>query len=232
MKNILKYAVGVAGILALSPAGRATVLMNNQGDTITASSLQQYGRISRSTSSSYYQPQSWDPKISGQATYPGPINGKSTDTPMVYNYVTYTFTPAQIGNGQYVQINFNDPGEANLFVSAWTSYDGTNSVATGKGFLGCSAFSENYLGETDRLYFDVTVPKGASLIVVVNTTSDAGIGNPYGLEVSSFATRDYNNGVPTVQPSRVPRPGTGGGAASEFALIGGVAVAVRRRRSA
>ena len=230
MKNILKFAVGVAGILSLSPAVRATVLMNNQGDTITASSLQQYGRIGRSTLAAPHNQQSWDPKVSGETTFPGAVNIKSSDTPTVYNYVTYTFTPAQIGNGQFVEININEPGASGIFVSAWTTYSGSSSLLSGTGFLGDAAQSENYVGLTDRRYFDVIVPKGANLVVVVNTTTDAGIGEPYGIQVNAYATRDYIDATPSVTPDKAPRPGTGGGAAGEIALIGGAAVIRRRRR--
>ena len=210
-----------AGCLALTclfgPMASATVLFNDPADAITLSNSQvQDGRISRDD-----VPQTWTPALDGETSYPGAIN---TTTP--YNYVDYTFSAAQIGNGQFVQIDISEPTGIDLFASAWTSYDGTSSVASGTGWLGDAGASGNY-GPNNALFFNVTVPVGDGLTVVVNTTDPAAIGEGFSLEVEDFSTTSYTKATPL----GVPEPGTwamlGAGA-----LLGGLAMFRRRNQMA
>jgi hypothetical protein len=223
MNATSKLITAGAGCLALvslfGPAASATVLLNDPSDSITTTnSLTQLGRISRNGTQ-----QTWDPATSGEPSYPGAIN-----TTTSYNYVEYVFTPLQL-SGEYVQIDISEPGAGDLFASAWTAYTGTASVATGTGWLGDAGQSEDYAFTSipprpqDPRFFNVTVPSGDSLFVVVNTTSTAAFGEAYGLEVEDFTTTDYSSAVP--EPSSVAMLGAG-------LLLGGVAVSRRRSRTA
>ena len=121
---------------------------------------------------------------------------------------------AQIGNGQYVEINFEEPNAGNdLFVSAWTTYSGTSSVNTPagaplgtNGFLGDEGSSGDYAFGSipptpqDPHFFNVTVPAGQDLVVVVNTTAAAALGETYGIDIEDFSTKDYANAVAGAVP--------------------------------
>jgi hypothetical protein len=226
MKPTSTLIVAGASCLALtamfSPVAFATDLYDNPADVITAdNSLDQLGREGRNQTQ-----QTWDPVTSGEAAYPGP-----TTTTTDFNYITVTFTPAELGNGQYVQINIQEPnGDADLFASAWTGlYTGTASVQSGTGWLGDagtsgdSQFSNIPPIPIDPAFFNVTVPAGDSLTVVINTTSPTAIGETFGLEVEAFSSTDYTDSVP--EPSVVAMLGAG-------LVFGGAAAYRRRRRTA
>ena len=226
MKLTSKFIAAGAGCLALTslcgPLARATDILNDPADSVTAAnSSTQTGRISRNGTQ-----QTWDPAVSGEAAYPGAIN-----TTTAYNYVSYTFSAAQLGNGQFVQINFDEPLAADLFVSAWTTFNGTSSLTSGAGFLGDAGQSEDYAFGSipptpqDPRFFNVTVPAGSSLTVVVNTTSAAALGENYAIDVEAFSTKDYTDITAVPEPSTWTLLGAG-------ALLGGVAVVRRQRKAA
>jgi hypothetical protein len=215
------------GCLALSSVfsqvASATDLLDDPSTSITASNSQvEMGRLSRNGVQ-----QTWDPATSGETSYSGEINAGSS-----YNYVEFEFTPAEIGNGKYIQIDISEPLAADLFASAWTSYNGSASVASGFDWLGDEGQSEDYAFGSipptpqDPHFFNVTVPAGDSLFVVVNTTSAAALGEDFGIQVESFSTKQYDNGTP-LPP--VPEPTT-------WALLGAgvmvVGASVYRRRQA
>ena len=84
MKNILKFALGMAGAVSLAPLAHATVLLQHTADTIDASAPTQMGRIPNIVELDH-NPQSWDPKKDGslgETTYPGVID---TTTAFHYN---------------------------------------------------------------------------------------------------------------------------------------------------
>ena len=226
MKLTFKFIAAGAGCLVLaslsSPAAKATDLLNDPADSITATnSSVQAGRISRNGVQ-----QTWTPAANGETAYPGVINPTAA-----YNYVAYTFTAAQLGNGQFVQINLDETGAADLFASAWTTFNGTSSLTSGAGFLGDAGQSEDYAFTSipptpaDPRFFNVTVPAGSSLTVVVNTTNAAALGENYAIDVEAFSTKDYTDITAVPEPSTWALLGAG-------TLLGGVAVVRRQRRTA
>lgn len=229
MKLTSKFIAAGAGCLALTslggPLARATDILNDPADTITAASPTQLGRLSRNQI-----PQTWDPAISGETASPGVLPATANTT---FNYRAYTFTPAQLGNGQYVEIDLQqNNGSADLFASAWTTFNGTASLLSGAGFLGDAGGSGDFQFNVsppipqDPRFFNVVVPAGSSLTVVINTSAASGLNQAYGLQVEAYSTKDYEDAV--IAP--VPEPATwtllGAGA-----LLGGVAVARRQRRT-
>ena len=220
--KLLPLGAGCLALVALGgPAASASDLLPFETTSITAASPTQLGRISRNGVQ-----QTWDPADDGETAYPGAIN-----TTTAYNYTTFTFTPAQIGNGQFVQIDISETGAADLFASAWTSYAGTSSVTSGTGWLGDAGQSEDYAFTSipptpqDSRFFDVTVPVGDSLTVVVNTSAATGIGESFGIEVEDFSTTSYANAT----PGAVPEPSTW--AMLGASALGGLAVFRRRKQA-
>ena len=219
--TLKSIAVG-AGCVALAslftPLASATDLYSDESLSFPAASSTQLGRISRNGTQ-----QTWDPTVSGETAYPGAINTATT-----YNYETFTFPASDFTSGQYVQIDISEPNAADLFASAWTSYAGTTSVQSGTAWLGDAGQSEDYAFTSipptpqDPRFFNVTVPTGDSLTVVVNTTSAAAIGEAFGLQVESFSTKDYTDAVP--EPSTWAMLGAG-------IVVGGVMVRRGRRAS-
>jgi len=169
-------------LLVLSVAGvaaQAMTLATITGDFLTATDPTQLGRISRNGI-----PQDW----SGSETYPGVINTSTT-----YHYKEYMINSSVIGPSVFIQIEF-DTVPTNTFVAAYdTSYSSTNPVAT---WLGDAGTSGNFFG-TDPLFFQVIIPSGHNLDVVVNTTSTdaASLGSPnaYNLTVEGFIDNQYTD---------------------------------------
>ena len=218
-------AVG-AGCLALgslfSPVASATDLLNIT-DSIPTNSATEMGRVSRNGVQ-----QTWDPADNGETAYPGSINPTAT-----YNYVAYTFTAAQLGDGQYVQIDFEEPnGAADLFATAWTTFSGTASIASGAGFLGDAGSSRDFAFTSipptpqDPRFFNVTIPAGSNLTVVINTSAATGVGENYGLQVEAFSSKDYTDAI----LGAVPEPSTWAMLGAGI-VVGGVMVQRRRRAS-
>ena len=220
--KLMPIGAGCLALVALGgPAASATDLLPFETTSITAANPIQSGRISRNGVQ-----QTWDPADDGETAYPGAINTATT-----YNYTTFTFTPTQIGNGQFVQIDLSEPSAADLFASAWTSYAGTSSVTSGTGWLGDAGSSEDYAFTSipptpqDSRFFNVTVPAGDSLTVVVNTTSAAALGESFGIEVEAFSDTEYTDAT----PGAVPEPSTW--AMLGATALGGLAVFRRRKQA-
>ena len=221
--KLMPVGAGCLALVALGgPAASATDLLPFETTSITAANPTQLGRISRNSVQ-----QTWDPADDGETSYPGAIN-----TTTAYNYTTFTFTPAEIGNGQFVQIDISEPNAADLFASAWTSYNGTSSVQSGSGWLGDAGQSEDYAFTSipptpqDSRFFNVTVPAGDSLTVVVNTTSATALGENFGIEVEDFSDTEYDPAT----PAAVPEPSTWA-ILGASALLGGLAMFRRRKQA-
>src|SRR5205823_11277457 len=113
-------------------------------------------------------------------TFPGSINNSTT-----YHFQTFIIPASTVALGPFIQISLLDlgPGNGNLFASAYVnSYDPTNK---GTNWLGDAGFSGNTFG-TNAVFFQVLVPAGGSLVVVINnslTNGNGGIGESFNLLV-------------------------------------------------
>ncbi len=177
--------------LALCATASATDVLNVNG-TITNTDPTQQGRLSRNS-----LPQDWV----GTETFPGIVNPTTT-----YRYDSYFINSGAIANGRFVQISLLDLGSAanqsNLFVSAYANSYQPSSTGTNRGldvnWLGDAGFSGNSFG-TNAVFFQVLVPAGTSLVIVINNTLSAGnggIGESYNLLVESFSDNQYTDAVP------------------------------------
>jgi hypothetical protein len=171
--------------LVLCATAKATDVLNVTTGLTLADPTQQ-GRLSRNGI-----PQDW----ANTETFPGAINAATT-----YHYRTFVVDPITIALGPFIQISLDDQGptQGNLFASAYFTSYVPNSVATGNlGFdtnwLGDAGLSGNFF-VTDPAFFQVTVPLGDSLVVVVNNTAggNGGVGEQFNLLVESFSDTSFS----------------------------------------
>jgi hypothetical protein len=159
--------------------------------SISASDPTQLGRISRNGI-----PSDW----SSVKVFPGIINPTTT-----YNYHTYTVNS---GLTPYIFITM-DSVPANTFASAYfPSYNPTNTGVNHNmdvNYIGDAGSSGNYFG-TDPISFEVYVPKHSDFLIVVNTSSNAGIGQPFTITVQGFLDDQF---TPTPEPSSLALLGSG-----------------------
>jgi MYXO-CTERM domain-containing protein len=209
--------------LALGATAHAQVVLDVTS-ALTTSDPTQLGRLSRNGVT-----QDWS---GSEGAFPGIINSTTA-----YRYHTYVVDSATMDLGPFAQIIF-DSTSANTFVSAYyTSYVPNSVVGGNLGFdlhwLGDGGASGNFFGNDPR-FFQVIVPTGASLVVVVNTTaaSNVGVGDGFHLTVESYSSTDYDPArTASVNPplTAVPEPSTYGIAGA--ALLAGL-VFWRRQRNA
>jgi hypothetical protein len=161
----LLFVMALTGVSA-----PAAILFDLPSDSLTAANPTQLGRLSRNGLA-----QDWD----GDEPYPGVIN-----TTTAYNYKTYSI---DVGVDSFIQIDM-DSLSANTFASAYLeSYSPGSPNGFQLNWLGDAGSSGNSFG-TDPIFFQVQVPVGDTLVVVVNTTgaSGLGLGNPYHLTVEGY----------------------------------------------
>lgn len=189
--KIPKPLRGLAGSLALltcalCATASATDILNTT-TALTLTDPTQLGRLSRNGI-----PQDW----AGTEAFPGVINTSTT-----YHYETFTLAASVVSRGPYIQISATDLGavQGNLFVSAYsTSYLPNSAGSPNFGFdthwLGDLGFSGNAFG-VDPVFFQVIVPAGQSLVVVVNNTAanNGGVGERFNLLVESFTDTEYTD---------------------------------------
>jgi len=190
------------GILAIA-AAQASILMTVTDDVLVAGDPTQLGRLSRDG-----VPSDW----SGPKTFPGVINPTIS-----YHYRTY-FIPTPIT--PYIQITVDDP-QAAIFSSAYMNT--YNPLSMGTNYLGDGGFSGNFFPGSP-LFFQVFVPTGSNLVLVINdpVAANAGLGRPYSLVVEGFTDTNFSDPVP--EPSSLFLSGGG--------LAAAVLAASRLRRGA
>ena len=201
MKIASKFLYVLLGALLLVSVAQADTLTTFT-TSISGSDPTQLGRISRNG-----VPSDW----SGLKVFPGIINPST-----VYNYHTYSVNS---GVTPFIYITMDSvPG--NTFASAYfPSYNPTN-VGPNNGldvnYLGDAGSSGNYFG-TNPISFEVYVPVHANFLVVVNTSSNAGLGQPFTITVQGFLDDQFTS---TPEPGSLVLLGSG---------VLGVAGLVRRK---
>ena len=196
MTKTLKLSAGFAGCLTLTalfgPLAPAADLFNFTGSVTTTNSQVQTGRLARNG-----VPQDW----ANSELFPGTNNAGVT-----FNYITLALTPAQLAGGPFVQIEVDDP-LTNIFVSAYDNAFSPVNFQT--NWLGDAGTSGNYFG-TDPVSFQVRVPTTDSLVLVINTTAPAGLGETFNLRVENFSDTMYTDPTAVPEPSSVLLLGVGG----------------------
>jgi hypothetical protein len=168
----------VASVVLCATASATDVL--NVNSQVLTTDPTQLGRLSRNAI-----PQDW----SGTEAYPGEINTTTT-----YHYTTFTIAASVVALGPFMQISLFDLGpvasQGNIFVSAYVNSYLPASKST--NWLGDAGFSGNNFG--NAVFFQVLVPAGGSLVVVVTNTAagNVGTGEPFNLLVESFSDNQYS----------------------------------------
>ena len=190
MKIASKFLYVLLGALLLVSVAQADTLTTFT-TSISGSDPTQLGRISRNGI-----PSDW----SGLKVFPGIVNPST-----VYNYHTYSVNS---GVTPFIFITMDSvPG--NTFASAYfPSYNPTN-VGPNNGldvnYLGDAGSSGNYFG-TNPISFEVYVPVHSNFLVVVNTSSNAGLGQPFTITVQGFLDDQFTS---TPEPGSLVLLGSG-----------------------
>jgi hypothetical protein len=195
MKKLSKISIVLLSTLLLASVAHAN-LLTTFTTSIAANDPTQLGRLSRSGI-----PSDW----SSVKAFPGVINPTT-----VYNYHTYSVNS---GVTPYLFITI-DSVPANTFASAYfPGYDPLNKAA---GYIGDAGSSGNYFG-TDPVSFEVYVPMYSNFLILVNTSSNTGIGQPFTITVQGFIDDQF---TPTPEPSSMLLLGSG---------VLGIAGVIRRK---
>jgi hypothetical protein len=211
MRTISKLAAMAVLILLAAASARATTILDLNG-ALALSDPTQLGRLSRNG-----VPQDW----TGGEPFSGVINTTTT-----YHYHSYL---VNVGITPFVQIEV-DSNSGNTFFAAYdTAYLPNSAGSPNFGFdtnwLGDAGFSGNpFPGDPD--FFQVVVPIGHNLLIVVNNTAggNVGVGDPFHLIVEGFVDTEF-----TDPPPAVPEPATLLLGASGLAMLAGRSRLKRRR---
>jgi hypothetical protein len=183
MRSIFRIGTLIAGLVLAASTAQAIPLLDVTG-SLSASDPTQLGRLSRNGI-----PQDW----SGSELFPGVINPASS-----YHYKVYS---VNVGLTPFIQISV-DSISTNTFFSAYDTAYLPASMAT--NWLGDMGVSGN-LFPPDPNFFQVIAPINHTLLIVVNQTSTtAGLGDPFHLLVEGFLDTEFTDPA----PANVPEPTT------------------------
>jgi hypothetical protein len=148
MKNASLLTSFALGWLAVATDARATIIFDSGTQTLVSGDGTQLSRLSRSG-----VPSDW----STNKAFPGTLNPTTS-----YHYKTFVVNPAT----PYVQVTFDDP-DGVLFASAYLNAY-TPGSGLGVNYRGDAGFTGNEFANPG--FFQVVVPAGNSLVVVVDDT--------------------------------------------------------------
>lgn len=193
----MKRVMLVLGALMLVTSSAHATTILDLNDALALTDPTQLGRMTRNG-----VPSDW----SGAKPFPGVIN-----TGTAYHYKTYLVNP---GVASFIQIEeFDD--FAGVFVSAYdTAYlpdsAGTPNFGFDTNYLGDAGFSGPFF-PGDPQFFQVVVPAGHQLLVVVNDTvvSNGSVGKPYHLTVEGFIDSEFTDAPPVPEPATMLLAGSG-----------------------
>ena len=204
--RLILCAGATAAAMIAGPAHAADVLSGNIA--VGPTSLSQLGRLSRNNI-----PQDF----SGSEAYPGVIN---SSTRYAYTAIDVPFA-ANALQDIYYDITFDDVS-SDLFASAYeNAYDPLNKAVN---WLGDAGNSGNYFG-TDARFFDVVVPKGSTLKLVVNSATGTGASSLANYFVTAYSDSEYNENF--LSAPAVPEPASW---AMMILGMGAIGFAMRRRQ--
>lgn len=169
----------LSAVLSASLSFGATIFDSGLA-TVKATDPVQTGRLSRSG-----VPSDW----SSPKAFPGVLN-----TTVSYHYTTFVLSSIMF---PYIQVTIDDVSGTGLtFASAYLNAYTPNSTGPNYGlnlnYLGDAGSSGNYFG-TDPVSFQVVMPIGGTLVLVVNDATGGGIGQPFRLLVEGFADTSFND---------------------------------------
>lgn len=175
----------VASALGMAVASGATIY-SGPLTAINADDPTQLGRLSRD-----YIPSDW----SAAKDFPGVFNPTTE-----YNFHVF---PIVDKNYSYVQITMNVDSN-DLFAAAYLNSFNPNNLES--SYLGDEGGWSGFPG--DPAVFQVVVPLGQTLDVVVNTTDPAGIGTPFQILVEGYTDTQFDDTI-TPEPSSAVLSGAG-----------------------
>jgi|ERR1017187_188556 hypothetical protein len=193
--ELVAAATGIWLMLAVCPIVSADTLLDISS-SLSASDPTQLGRLSRNGI-----PSMW--------TIPEPFPGVFSPT-LSFHYHAYNVfdgfptsprTHSEV-TSRFVQITLKS-ATTSLFASAYVDAYTPDPVPVNRGlntnWLGDLGTSGNFF-VTDAAFFQVFVPEGHNLIVVVNEAGspDAGLGLPFHVLIEGFTDTQYTDTQPTI----------------------------------